>query len=88
MRTKIEIKYPSGYPYILYEIKNESARKFVVSATDSRAIQLAKLKKPNIKPANIHSLISELGHEQTSKFLASFNPRWCCKEGKIFYKNV
>lgn len=88
MKIRVEIKHPQGYPFLLYKVNNKKARKFVASATDVRAKAVSGLKQAKVSPVQVTDLIKEFGHKKTSKILASINPRWMTKDGKIFYKNI
>jgi len=88
MRTKIVINHPFGHPYILYQVTDKKTRRLVASASELRAKQDVNMSNGKAKPVRVIDLIKELGHTKTSNLLAEINPRWICKDGKVFYKNV
>lgn len=90
MRVKSEIKYPTGYPFILYQVinKKKKVRRFTAAATDHRAISNAGFRKAECEPADVCDMIKEFGHKKTSEIISTFYPRWICKEGKVFYEKV
>jgi hypothetical protein len=77
---KETINFPTGYPYVLFRIKDE----YVSACNEHQAIKLAKKTgKPVV--ANVVQIIESKGHAGANKLLKKFGDEWICKEGKIFY---
>lgn len=84
-----DIRFPSGYPYVLFSVGKGKKYKYITAATEEQALRTVKAKaKERALPVSVTDAIGEYGHHKTNQLLSQFGATWMTKEGYVFYKQA
>jgi hypothetical protein len=78
------VPHPNGYPLVLFAQDKGEEWDFILAADEHSARQQASNGKVYV--LTVKDLISTRGHSGACKLLKTFDNRWVCKSGRIFFR--
>ncbi len=84
----ILFRFPIGFPFVLFSVKNKTGSRFVLADTPERASALANRDgkgKPSL--VDVSKLVDKNGYNQTHRQLKQFGKEWITKYNRAFFRH-